>query len=75
MAKPKLGSGKRFKGLAAELAARGGVRNPKALAAHIGRQKYGNARMAQLSEAGRRRALRGKPDALKPMARDRRIKT
>ena len=37
----------------------GKVRNPKALAAVIGRRKYGAGRMAQMSAAGRRRKKRG----------------
>lgn len=40
MKKPKLGSGKRFKQLANKLA-RQGVEDPDALAASIGRKKYG----------------------------------
>jgi hypothetical protein len=50
----KIGSGQRFAGLEAKLAARGAL-NPRALAAAIGRKKYGPARMAELSQAGRRR--------------------
>ncbi len=42
-----------FKALKAKLAARGDVRDPGALAAKIGRQKYGKAGMAALSAAGR----------------------
>jgi hypothetical protein len=45
---PRLGSGGRFKALV-----RGG-KSP-ALAAWIGRRKYGSAKMASLSTAGRRR--------------------
>jgi hypothetical protein len=52
--KPKLGSGKRFKSLKGKLARRG-VRNPGALAASIGRKKYGAKKMAKMSAAGRRR--------------------
>ena len=53
--KPKLGSGKRFATLKGQLA-RKGARNPGALAASIGRKKYGAKKMASLSAAGRRRA-------------------
>jgi hypothetical protein len=53
--RPKLGSGKRFATLKGKLAKQKGVRNPGALAAHIGRQKYGKARMAKWSAAGRKR--------------------
>lgn len=52
--KPRLGSGARFKALKSKLAARG-ARNPGALAAYIGRQKYGATRFAKLSARGRRR--------------------
>jgi hypothetical protein len=52
--KPKLGSGARFKSLEHELARRGGVKNPQALAASIGRAKYGEKRMARMSAKGRR---------------------
>jgi len=45
---PKLGSGARFKKLSATLAARGAT-DPDALAAFIGRRKYGAAGMAKLS--------------------------
>jgi hypothetical protein len=50
---PKLGSGGRFKQLASKLSRRG-VRDPKALAAYIGRKKYGNKRFQELAAAGRR---------------------
>jgi hypothetical protein len=55
--KAKLGSGKRFKALKSSLARRG-ARNPGAFAAHIGRRKYGKARMAKMAAAGRRRKSR-----------------
>jgi hypothetical protein len=55
--KAKLGSGKRFSTLKRSLA-RKGVRNPGALAAHIGRKKYGAKKMGQMSATGRRRAAR-----------------
>jgi hypothetical protein len=45
--RPKLGSGKRFKQLTAELRAKG-VKNPEALAAYIGRKKFGGKKFAQL---------------------------
>lgn len=47
-AAPKLGSGARFKKLSATLAKRG-ASNPDALAAFIGRRKFGNAGMGKLS--------------------------
>jgi hypothetical protein len=46
--KPKLGSGKRFAQLSSKLGKRG-AKNPKALAAFIGRQKYGKKRFAKLA--------------------------
>lgn len=55
--KPKLGTGKRFAQLKAKLA-RKGIRNPAALAAAIGRKKFGKKRFQQLAAAGRRRAAR-----------------
>lgn len=50
--KPKLGSGTRFKQLTSQLAKRG-VKNPKALAAYIGRKKYGKKRFQQLAAKGK----------------------
>lgn len=52
--KPKLGSGERFKKLKASLAKKPGIKDPGALAASIGRKKFGNAKMAQLSAKGRK---------------------
>jgi len=57
--KPRLGSGKRFKSLKKKLS-RKGVRNPGALAAAIGRKKFGKKKMAKLAAAGRRRKARHK---------------
>jgi len=53
--KAKLGSGKRFAALKSKLSKRKGVTNPGALAAAIGRKKYGAAKMAKMSAAGRKR--------------------
>lgn len=55
MAKAKLGSGKRFKTLTAKLAAKG-AKNPKGLAAYIGRKKYGKKKMADMAAAGRKKS-------------------
>jgi hypothetical protein len=52
--KPKLGTGKRFSNLKRRLS-RKGIRNPGALAASIGRKKFGTKRMAKLSAKGRKR--------------------
>ncbi len=53
--KPKLGSGKRFEKLEKSIAAKGDVENPAAVAASIGRKKYGDKKMAKLSAAARKR--------------------
>jgi len=52
--KPPLGTGARFKALVQKLRRRG-AKDPEALAAWIGRKKYGKKRFAQLSRKGRRR--------------------
>ena len=52
--KPKLGSCKRFKQLTAKLKKRG-VKNPKALAAYIGRKKYGKKKFQKLAAKGKKR--------------------
>jgi hypothetical protein len=51
----KLGTGERFKALRNKLAGRKGVRDPKALAAAIGRKKFGKKKMAKMAAAGRKR--------------------
>lgn len=53
MGKPKLGSGARFKALKNKLAKKG-AKSPGALAAYIGRKKYGAKKMASLSAKGRK---------------------
>jgi HK97 family phage prohead protease len=53
-AKPKLGSGARFKALKAKLAAKG-IRDPGALAAHIGRKKFGRKKFTALAASARKR--------------------
>ena len=60
MAKPKLGSGGRFKALAKKVGS-------NALAAWIGRKKYGAKKMAKLSAGGRKAVHRkGGRSTLKP---------
>lgn len=54
-AKMRLGGGGRFAKLKAKLSQRPGVRDPGALAASIGRKKYGASRFARLSAEARRR--------------------
>lgn len=51
---PKLGSGARFKALTKKLAKKG-IRNPKALAASIGRKKYGKKKFQKLAAKGRKK--------------------
>lgn len=51
---PKLGSGARFAALKAKLAKKGKVSNPGAVAAAIGRKKYGNAKMQSMAAKGRK---------------------
>jgi len=50
---PKLGSGKRFSNLTKKLAAKGAT-NPKALAAYIGRKKFGAKKMTSLAKKGKK---------------------
>jgi hypothetical protein len=50
----KLGSGKRFKALANKFAHKG-IDNPAALAASIGRKKWGNKKMSSMAQAGKKR--------------------
>lgn len=52
--KARLGSGRRFKRLEGKLRRRG-ARNPRALAAYIGRKKYGKRRFQKLAARGRKR--------------------
>ena len=52
--KPPLGSGKRFKQLTSKLKKKG-AKDPEALAAFIGRKKYGAKKMAKMAAKGRRR--------------------
>lgn len=51
----KLGSGKRFAALEASIAA-GGAKNPAAVAAAIGRKKYGAKKMTKMAVKGRKRS-------------------
>lgn len=50
MAQPKLGSGKRFAKLEKSLSHEKGIHDPAALAASIGRKKYGEKKFSKLSE-------------------------
>jgi hypothetical protein len=53
--KPPLGTGERFRRLRNELAKKPGVTDPDALAASIGRKKYGKKRFQELAAKGKRR--------------------
>jgi hypothetical protein len=55
MATQKKGKRVGFKKLKAQLSSRKGVTDPGALAAYIGRKKYGKAGMAKKATAGRRK--------------------
>lgn len=59
MSKAKLGTGARFKSLTKKLSKKG-TKNPKALAAWIGRKKYGSKKMSQLSSKGRKQHMANK---------------
>jgi hypothetical protein len=52
----KPGGGGRFEKLEGELSHKKGVSDPGALAAYIGRRKYGAAKMAKMAATGERRA-------------------
>lgn len=49
----KLGGGGRFATLKAQLADKKGVSNPGALAAYIGREKYGAKKMGKMAAKGK----------------------
>ena len=58
----KLDGGGRYEKLIGELEKKG-VREPRALAAYIGRKKLGKAKFQSLAAKGRRRAEREKANA------------
>ena len=53
----KLGTGARFDRLAALLAHKKGIKKPGALAAWIGRKKFGKKRFQKLAAKGRKRKV------------------
>lgn len=56
MAKAKLGSGARFKALTNKLEKSGKSKDSaKAIAASIGRKKYGNAKMSAMAAKGKKK--------------------
>lgn len=58
MSNMKLGSGGRFKKLKSELANKGAT-NPGALAAYIGRKKYGKKKFQGLAAKGKKQSYLG----------------
>jgi hypothetical protein len=54
-AKPKLGSGARFKKLSKEIGKSGKVKDPDAVAAAVGRKKYGKKRFQKLAAKGKKK--------------------
>lgn len=61
--KAKLGSGARFAAVEKSAAA-SGARNPAAVAAAVGRKKYGNAKFNRLAQAGRSHMQRVQHEAM-----------
>jgi hypothetical protein len=55
MKKPKLGSGERFAAIEKKAAA-SGAKNPAAVAAAAGIKKYGQKKMTQMAQAGKKAA-------------------
>lgn len=51
--KPALGSGERFVKLEKSIASKGDVEDSKAVAAAIGRKKYGEDKMEKMAKAGK----------------------
>ena len=56
---PEVGSGKRFEKVKKEIEKKDDVKDPAAVAAAIGRKKYGAKRMAELAVAGRKKKKKG----------------
>jgi hypothetical protein len=50
----KLGDGSRFKRLVHEFSGEKGIKDPAALAASIGRKKYGDAKFNKMAAKGRK---------------------
>ena len=55
MSKPRLGSGERFEDLKEKVGRESGVENPAAIAASIGRKKFGKRKFQSLAAKGRKR--------------------
>lgn len=59
MSKPRIGSGKRFDDLVADIKKSGkSDESAKKIAASIGRKKYGDSRMNKMAKTGAKRAAR-----------------
>ena len=54
----KLGGGGRFAKLKASIAKKGGVDNPAAVAASIGRAKYGKKKFQGMAAKGKKKAVK-----------------
>jgi hypothetical protein len=54
MKQPKLGSGKRFKKLRDIIARKGNVQDPNAVAAAVGIKKFGQEKMTELAQHGKK---------------------
>lgn len=54
MSKAKLGSGARFEKLKDKLARQPGIKDPAALAAHIGAEKFGQKKMSKMAQKGKK---------------------
>ena len=52
--KPKLGTGTRFKNLTKSLDKQKGITDPEALAASIGRKKFGKTKFQKLASKGKK---------------------
>lgn len=57
MKKPPLGSGQRFAQLEKEIADNPKIKNPAAVAASIGRKKYGKKKFQKLAKKGKQRLM------------------
>lgn len=58
MKRTKPGGGKRFKSLKGKLAKKKGVKTPGALAAWVGRRKYGKKKFQKMAAAGKKKRKR-----------------
>lgn len=54
MQQPKLGNGERFASLKKKLSHQKGIDNPGGLAAAIGRKKFGDKKMSEMAQKGKK---------------------